>query len=40
LSYSNVGGRIAAYNIDRNKNGTLETLDIQALSRLSDAAVP
>ena len=40
LCYSNVDGRIAAYNINRYKNGTLETLDIQALTRLSDAAVP
>lgn len=40
LSYANVDGRIAAYNIDRYKNGTLESLDVQALSGLSDAAVP
>jgi len=40
LSYGNVDGRIAAYNIDRYRNGTLETLDVQALSGLSDAAVP
>ena len=40
LSYSNVDGRIAAYNIDRYKNGTLESLDVQALTELSDAAVP
>lgn len=40
LSYGNADGRIAAYNIDRYKNGTLEELDVQALSSLSDAAVP
>jgi len=40
LSYGNIDGRIAAYNIDRYKNGTLENLDVQALSGLSDAAVP
>lgn len=38
LSYGNVDGRIAAYNIDRYTNGTLESLDVQDLSRLSDAA--
>lgn len=40
LSYGNVDGRIAAYNIDRYQNGTLESLDVQALGRLSAAAVP
>jgi len=40
LSYGNIDGRIAAYNIDRYKNGTLESLDVEALSRLSEAAVP
>lgn len=40
LSYGNIDGRIAAYNIDGYKNGTLERLDVQALSGLSDAAVP
>lgn len=40
LSYGNIDGRIAAYNIDRYSNGTLENLDVQALSGLSDAAVP
>lgn len=40
LSYGNIDGRIAAYNTDRYKNGTLERLDVQALSGLSDAAVP
>lgn len=40
LSYGNIDGRIAAYNIDRYSNGTLENLDVQALSGLSEAAVP
>lgn len=40
LSYGNVDGRIAAYNIDRYQDGTLEKLDVEALSGLSDAAVP
>jgi len=40
LSYGNIDGRIAAYNINRYQNGTLEQLDVQALSCLSDAAVP
>ncbi len=40
LSFGNVDGRIASYNIDRYKNGTLESLDVKALSELSDAAVP
>ncbi|MGI6451300.1 MAG: DUF4153 domain-containing protein [Desulfitobacteriia bacterium] len=40
LSYGNIDGRIAAYNIDRYHSGTLESLDVKALSELSDAAVP
>jgi len=40
LSYSNVDGLIAKYNIERYQAGTLQTLDIDALGRLSDAAVP
>lgn len=40
MSYGNVDGRIAAYNIDRYMNGTLESLDVKDLSGLSDAAVP
>ena len=40
LSYGNIDGRIADYNIDRYQSGTLEHLDVQALSSLSDAAVP
>ena len=40
LSYGNVDGRIAKYNIERYQAGTLATLDIDALSDLSDAAVP
>lgn len=40
LCYGNVDGMIAKYNIDRYMNGTLETVDVIALSELSDAAVP
>ena len=40
LCYGNVDGMIAKYNIDRYQSGTLETLDVDALSYLSDAAVP
>ncbi|MBR0600334.1 DUF4173 domain-containing protein [Clostridiales bacterium BAD-6] len=40
LCYGNVDGMIAKYNIDRYREGTLETLDVAALSELSDAAVP
>jgi hypothetical protein len=40
LSYSNVDGLIAKYNIERYEAGTLKTLDIEAFYDLSDAAVP
>jgi hypothetical protein len=40
LSYGNVDGRIAKYNIERYEAGTLSTLDIAAFYELSDAAVP
>jgi len=40
LSYGNVDGLIAKYNIDRYQAGTLESLDLDAMSELSDAAVP
>jgi len=40
LSYGNIDGLIAAYNIDRYKSGTLESLDVNALAGLSEAAVP
>lgn len=40
LSYSNVDGMIAKYNIDRYQNGTLKNVDVEALSQLSDAAIP
>ena len=40
LSYSNVDGHIVKYNFDRYQNGTLEMLDIEAISKLSAAAVP
>jgi hypothetical protein len=40
LSYGNVDGMIAKYNISRYSEGTLKTLDIAALSKLSDGAVP
>lgn len=40
LCYGNVDGMIAGYNIDRYQAGTLESLDLDALSGLSDATVP
>ncbi len=40
LSYGNIDGRIAEYNIERFQSGELETIDVQALSELSDSAVP
>jgi hypothetical protein len=40
LSYGNADGLIAKYNISRYEAGTLATLDIEALSELSDAAAP
>ena len=40
LSFSNIDGQIAKYNIARYENGSLEELDVDALSVLSDAAVP
>lgn len=40
LSYGNADGMIAKYNISRYSEGTLKTLDINALSTLSDGAVP
>lgn len=40
LSYANVDGLIAKYNIERYQAGTLESLDLDAMSELSDGAVP
>ena len=40
LSYGNVDGVIAKYNIDRYQAGTLEKIDIDALLGVSDGAVP
>jgi hypothetical protein len=40
LSYGNVDGNIAKYNIERYEKGTLESLDYRMLFELSDAAVP
>ena len=40
LSYCNIDGIIAQYNISRYKDGTLKNLDIVLLAELSDAAVP
>ena len=40
LSYSNVDGLIAKYNISRYESGTLSTFDIDMINDLSDAAVP
>lgn len=40
LSYGNVDGNIAKYNIQGYESGRLEYLDYNALMRLSDGAVP
>lgn len=40
LSFSNIEGIIANYNVDRYLNGTLEQIDADALSSLGDAALP
>lgn len=40
LSYGNVDGNVAKYNIENYENGRLEKLDYKMLFRLSDAAVP
>lgn len=40
LTYSNVDGMIAKYNIDRYREGTLISVDVEALKELSDGAVP
>ena len=40
LCYGNVDGMIVKYNINRYVDGTLKTVDVNALARLSDGAVP
>jgi len=40
LGVANVDGRIAEYNVDRYLDGALETLDVDTLIQLGDAAVP
>ena len=40
LSYGNVDGLIAKYNISRYEAGTLSTFDVDMMTDLSDAAVP
>lgn len=40
LSFSNIEGIIANYNVDRYLNGTLEQVDAETLSNLGDAAIP
>jgi len=40
LSYGNVDGLIAKYNISRYEAGTLPTFDVEMIAGLSDAAVP
>lgn len=40
LSFGNVDGMIAKYNIGRYQQGTLENLDVKAFYELSDGAVP
>ena len=40
LSLGNVDGMIAKYNVDRYLDGSLPTVDIEAMENLGDAAVP
>ncbi|WP_312648115.1 DUF4153 domain-containing protein [Aminipila sp.] len=40
LSYGNVDGNIAKYNIENYENGSLQRLDYKVLFTLSDGAVP
>lgn len=40
LALSNVDSVIAGYNVDRYIDGSLETLDVYALEKLGDAAIP
>lgn len=40
LCYGNADGMIAKYNMERYQAGTLESLDVSAISELSDGAVP
>jgi hypothetical protein len=40
LCYGNIDGLIAKYNIERYQAGTLESVDLESMSYLSDAAVP
>ncbi len=40
LSLGNLDGMIAKYNVDRYMDGTLPTVDIDAMENLGDAAVP
>jgi hypothetical protein len=40
LSFGNMDGMIAKYNIDRYQAGTLNSLDVKAFGELSDGAVP
>lgn len=40
LALSNVNGVIAEYNVDRYLDGTLDTVDLEAMDRLGDAAIP
>lgn len=40
LSYGNIDGNIAKYNIENYQNGNLKRLDYDLLVELSDAAVP
>lgn len=40
LSYGNIDGNIAKYNIENYQNGSLEKVDLKALFSLSDGAVP
>jgi hypothetical protein len=40
LSLGNLDGMIAKYNVDRYLDGSLPTVDIEAMENLGDAAIP
>lgn len=40
MSFANVDRVVAAYNVDAYQTGKLDTIDMDTLSELSDAAVP
>lgn len=40
LSFVNIDGVIARYNVQAYRDGTLKTIDVQTITELNDAAVP